>query len=243
MAALPKAAVAPDGTRYKVHYDRDWQEWQVRAFVNGKFHEGRTYYTGASGAEGREDAIQTFRHLVGATMNNPMRTYACWVRNRRRDTYLTRNHLIQAQNVRDARKIVAGLCSLKVYRADWKRGYDVRDDECEVIARPVKSTGSALTNPMTVKIGKRLYKIRIKRRYVAEVVRRHKGRRNPRRYDIVTEVSWESSGFTHAQHGHIAGPFRSVKEAVAAAKKIPAERRSGGMLLCIDRKELRKLPK
>jgi hypothetical protein len=64
--ALPKAAIDPQGTRWKVHYDREWQEWQVRAYKKSptgawKFWEGPTYYT-----EDREDAIRTFNYLITA---------------------------------------------------------------------------------------------------------------------------------------------------------------------------------
>lgn len=57
--------IAPDGTKYVVHFDREWREWQVRAYRKNKagvwkFAEGPTYY-----ANDREDATQTFYHLVG----------------------------------------------------------------------------------------------------------------------------------------------------------------------------------
>ncbi len=57
--------IAPDGTKYVVHFDRDWREWQVRAYRKNrkgvwKFAEGPTCY-----CEDREDATQTFYHLVG----------------------------------------------------------------------------------------------------------------------------------------------------------------------------------
>lgn len=63
---LPKAGIAPNGTKYVVKYDRDWQEWQVRAYKRSaktgawKFAEGPTCYCGD-----REEAISTFHHLVG----------------------------------------------------------------------------------------------------------------------------------------------------------------------------------
>jgi hypothetical protein len=57
--------IAPDGTKYVVHFDREWREWQVRAYRKNKagiwkFAEGPTCY-----CEDREDATQTFYHLVG----------------------------------------------------------------------------------------------------------------------------------------------------------------------------------
>jgi hypothetical protein len=61
---LPKAGIAPNGIKYVVKFDRDWQEWQVRAYKkrNGvwKFAEGPTCY-----CEDRDEAIATFHHLVG----------------------------------------------------------------------------------------------------------------------------------------------------------------------------------
>ena len=74
---LPKAGIAPYGTKYVVKYDREWREWQVRSYhknKNGvwKFADGLTYYT-----DDREDAIKTFHHLVGYapgyTRANPRR--------------------------------------------------------------------------------------------------------------------------------------------------------------------------
>lgn len=68
--------IAPDGTKYVVHFDREWREWQVRAYRKNKagvwkFAEGPTYY-----ANDREDAEQSFYHLVGhapaGTHMNPM---------------------------------------------------------------------------------------------------------------------------------------------------------------------------
>lgn len=69
--------VAPNGTKYVVHFDRDWREWQVRAYKkrNGvwKFAEGPTYYS-----NDKEDAVQTFWHIVGhapaGTHVNPNKT-------------------------------------------------------------------------------------------------------------------------------------------------------------------------
>ena len=73
---LPKAGIAPNGTKYVVKFDRDWQEWQVQAYKNSpttgawKFAEGPTCYCGD-----REEAISTFHHLVGHapgyTRSNP----------------------------------------------------------------------------------------------------------------------------------------------------------------------------
>lgn len=68
--------VAPDGTKYVVHFDREWREWQVRAYKKRKgiwkFAEGPTYY-----ANDKEDATQTFWYLVGhapaGTHVNPKR--------------------------------------------------------------------------------------------------------------------------------------------------------------------------
>ena len=64
--------VSPYGTKYVVHFDREWREWQVRAYKkrNGvwKFAEGPTYYS-----NDKEDAVQTFYHLVG---HGPAGTYA-----------------------------------------------------------------------------------------------------------------------------------------------------------------------
>ena len=74
---LPKPGIAPDGIKYAVKFDREWREWQVRAYrknKNGawKFCEGPTYYS-----HDKEDAIQTFHHLVGYapgyTRANPRR--------------------------------------------------------------------------------------------------------------------------------------------------------------------------
>lgn len=57
--------IAPNGIKYVVHFDRDWREWQVRAYrknKNGvwKFAEGPTCY-----CEDKEDATRTFYYLVG----------------------------------------------------------------------------------------------------------------------------------------------------------------------------------
>lgn len=63
---LPKAGIAPNGIKYAVKFDRDWQEWQVRAYKKSpttgawKFAEGPTCYCGD-----RDEAIATFHHLVG----------------------------------------------------------------------------------------------------------------------------------------------------------------------------------
>jgi hypothetical protein len=63
---LPKPGIAPNGIKYAVKYDRDWQEWQVRAYKRSpstgawKFAEGPTCYCGD-----RDEAINTFHHLVG----------------------------------------------------------------------------------------------------------------------------------------------------------------------------------
>lgn len=54
------AGVAPDGTKYVVKKDREWDEWQVVAYVGGKRHEGRTYH-----ASDKADAVGTFKSLVG----------------------------------------------------------------------------------------------------------------------------------------------------------------------------------
>jgi hypothetical protein len=69
--AIPKAAIDSRGIRWKVHFDREWREWQVRAYKQSptgawKFWEGPTYYT-----EDREDAIRTFNHIIGETRTNP----------------------------------------------------------------------------------------------------------------------------------------------------------------------------
>jgi hypothetical protein len=72
--------IAPDGTKYVVHFDREWREWQVRAYRKNKagvwkFAEGPTYY-----ANDREDATQSFYHLVGhgpaGTHVNPPKSLA-----------------------------------------------------------------------------------------------------------------------------------------------------------------------
>jgi hypothetical protein len=72
--------IAPDGTKYVVHFDRDWREWQVKAYRKNKagvwkFAEGPTYY-----AYDREDAEQAFWHLVGhapaGTHVNPPKSLA-----------------------------------------------------------------------------------------------------------------------------------------------------------------------
>lgn len=71
--------IASDGTKYVVHYDREWREWQVRAYRKNnkgvwKFVEEPTYY-----ANDKEDATQTFWHLVGhapaGTHVNPPKGY------------------------------------------------------------------------------------------------------------------------------------------------------------------------
>ena len=51
--------VASDGTKYVVKKDREWNEWQVVAYVGGKRHEGKTYH-----ASDKADAVGTFHKLV-----------------------------------------------------------------------------------------------------------------------------------------------------------------------------------
>ena len=53
------SGVASDGTRYVVKKDREWNEWQVVAYVGGKRHEGKTYH-----ASDKADAVGTFHKLV-----------------------------------------------------------------------------------------------------------------------------------------------------------------------------------
>ena len=79
--ALPKPGITPDGKlKFAVKFDREWREWQVRAYKRSatgawKFVEGPTYY-----ANDKEDAIQTFHHLVGYapgyTRANPPKSLA-----------------------------------------------------------------------------------------------------------------------------------------------------------------------
>lgn len=63
---LPKAGIDSRGIKWIVKFDRDQQEWQVRAYKRSaktgawKFAEGPTCY-----CFDRDDAIQTFHHLVG----------------------------------------------------------------------------------------------------------------------------------------------------------------------------------
>lgn len=73
----PKAiaeGTAPDGTFYRVVRKSVTGEWVVRAWVKGKYHEGRTYYT-----TDKADALGTFKFLmgqqpkVGANSRRPMR--------------------------------------------------------------------------------------------------------------------------------------------------------------------------
>lgn len=54
------SGIAPDGTKYVVKKDREWNEWQVVAYVGGKRHEGRTYH-----AADKADAVGTFYKIVG----------------------------------------------------------------------------------------------------------------------------------------------------------------------------------
>ena len=54
------SGIAPDGTKYVVKKDREWDEWQVVAYVKGKRHEGRTYH-----ASDKADAVGTFYKIVG----------------------------------------------------------------------------------------------------------------------------------------------------------------------------------
>lgn len=56
--------VAADGTRYSVKKNADTREWMVVAYVNGKRHEGRTYYAGD-----KQDAIDTFNYLMQQRFN------------------------------------------------------------------------------------------------------------------------------------------------------------------------------
>jgi hypothetical protein len=76
------SGIASDGTRYVVKKDRDWNEWQVVAYVGGKRHEGKTYYAGGGDKRHKEDAIATFRSLVGqgrsvtANSSKVVRTYS-----------------------------------------------------------------------------------------------------------------------------------------------------------------------
>jgi len=58
------SGTAPDGTKYVVKKDREWNEWQVVAYVGGKRHEGRTYFTGGGRPSDKQDAIGTFNFLM-----------------------------------------------------------------------------------------------------------------------------------------------------------------------------------
>jgi hypothetical protein len=58
---LPQAeGIDKKGRKVKlvVKKDRDWDEWQVRAYVNGKFNENETHFAGD-----KEDALASFADM------------------------------------------------------------------------------------------------------------------------------------------------------------------------------------
>ena len=44
---------------FKVHHDKEWDEWQVRVYVNGVLNEARTYHT-----DDKEDAEVTMATMI-----------------------------------------------------------------------------------------------------------------------------------------------------------------------------------
>jgi len=46
-----------------VKYNREYDEWQVRVYVNGKFKDGPTYY-GGSGKKGKQDAFDSMKMMA-----------------------------------------------------------------------------------------------------------------------------------------------------------------------------------
>lgn len=48
-----------NGKQVKVYYDRDWEQYEVRFYVDGVWLDGSTYYT-----DDKVDAINTARHVM-----------------------------------------------------------------------------------------------------------------------------------------------------------------------------------
>jgi hypothetical protein len=87
------SGVSPaSGIKYVVKKNQEWQEWQVRAYVNGKYDEGKTYFAGD-----KEDAIQTFNHFIqghDVGRKNPEGT----------NLITLANHIAHVRDLRDAQK-------------------------------------------------------------------------------------------------------------------------------------------
>jgi hypothetical protein len=92
---------APDGTVYKVRRKASTGEWMVVAYVGGKRHEGKTYYTTS-----KSDALGTFDFLMG----------------RRRDPGMNPSKSVRTYRVPPGleRQIVSTLSNLFV----WARALD-----------------------------------------------------------------------------------------------------------------------
>ncbi len=63
-APLPKTATDARGVRWTVKKDREWNEWQVVAYVGGKRDEDKTYHANGGDAASRQDAIDTFHQIM-----------------------------------------------------------------------------------------------------------------------------------------------------------------------------------
>ncbi len=108
--------IAADGTRYKLKKNLETKEWMVVAYVNGKRHEGRTYYT-----DDRKDAEGTLNLLLNQKFNPRRR------RSKRRNPHdyalaqrLYKKHksaLTRAKNTGDPDKVIA---AVKAFEADFE---------------------------------------------------------------------------------------------------------------------------
>jgi len=61
MATLKPVTVG--NIRLTIKYDREYGEWQLRVYVNGKFNEDRSYF-GGGGQAGKEDVIATRQFMI-----------------------------------------------------------------------------------------------------------------------------------------------------------------------------------
>jgi hypothetical protein len=60
--------MARPNIKIKLHYDRDWQEYQVRVFINGVYSEDKTYFT-----DDKQDAIDTKKAMENELIKHPER--------------------------------------------------------------------------------------------------------------------------------------------------------------------------
>lgn len=55
-----------DGFKVKfvVKKDRDWEEWQVKVYINGKYDDDQSYFALGGTKEDKEDAIATMKKMA-----------------------------------------------------------------------------------------------------------------------------------------------------------------------------------